>query len=202
MVENNWFAKGTYYEACNCEAICPCRKVDGIAKGRATYETCNYALSWEITEGCYNDVVLDGLRVVMVGIWHDGTGNEPWDIIACLDDRANENQHHALEQIFLGKAGGNILFARGVAQFRDVRSAHIELDHSTDNMWIKVGDVIKAHVDRMAEYKGDVTCGLPGHENIGQESISSLNVNVDEFQWDFVERCGFTAKFDYASNQN
>jgi hypothetical protein len=31
----------SYFEACNCEAVCPCRRLDERLGGRATYETCD-----------------------------------------------------------------------------------------------------------------------------------------------------------------
>ena len=31
---------GIYLEACNCEAICPCRRIDGVAGGRSTHGVC------------------------------------------------------------------------------------------------------------------------------------------------------------------
>ena len=33
----NWQISGTYLEACNCDAICPCRRIDGRQGGRSTY---------------------------------------------------------------------------------------------------------------------------------------------------------------------
>jgi hypothetical protein len=35
-----WELRGTYLEACNCEVICPCRRVGGQQGGRSTYGIC------------------------------------------------------------------------------------------------------------------------------------------------------------------
>ena len=42
---------GSYYEVCNCEAICPCRRSRGEKGGRPSYENCDFALSWWIKQG-------------------------------------------------------------------------------------------------------------------------------------------------------
>ena len=42
---------GTYFESCNCDAICPCRRIDGIPGGRSTHGLCLGVLSWVIHEG-------------------------------------------------------------------------------------------------------------------------------------------------------
>jgi hypothetical protein len=46
-----WRISGTYLEACNCEAICPCRRIGGRQGGRSTTGICLGSLSWQIEEG-------------------------------------------------------------------------------------------------------------------------------------------------------
>ena len=46
-----WQISGSYLEACNCEAICPCRRIGGRAGGRSSFGECLGALSWLVTEG-------------------------------------------------------------------------------------------------------------------------------------------------------
>ena len=43
----DWRVAGSYFEACNCEAICPCRRQGGqkLTTG-STYGVCDFALSW------------------------------------------------------------------------------------------------------------------------------------------------------------
>ena len=44
-----WTVAGSYFEACNCEAICPCRRVGERAGGRSTYGICQFVLSWQVS---------------------------------------------------------------------------------------------------------------------------------------------------------
>jgi len=46
-----WWISGSYLEACNCQAICPCRRIDGNPGGRSSYGECLGALSWLVEEG-------------------------------------------------------------------------------------------------------------------------------------------------------
>ena len=55
---------GSYLEACNCEAICPCRRIGGVAGGRSTFGVCTGALSWMVQDGRAGDVDLSGLAAV------------------------------------------------------------------------------------------------------------------------------------------
>ena len=44
IVIERWEVAGSYFEACNCDAVCPCRRVDGRVGGRSTHGVCQLAL--------------------------------------------------------------------------------------------------------------------------------------------------------------
>ncbi len=62
---NEWRVCGSYFEGCNCEAICPCRSVHGRPGGPSTYGECCGALSWIVEDGHADGLDLSGLSVVM-----------------------------------------------------------------------------------------------------------------------------------------
>src|SRR4051794_17009492 len=101
-----WAVEGTYLEACNCDAICPCRRVGGRPGGRSTHGECVGALSWLIDRGGVDDVDLAGFAVVLVFRYSDDEPGSPWDYTLHLDDRAEAVQRSALEDVFLGRRGG------------------------------------------------------------------------------------------------
>src|SRR5581483_592819 len=53
--------RGSYFESCNCEAICPCRMIGGVPGGRSTYGVCHGVLSWAIEDGSVDAVDVSGL---------------------------------------------------------------------------------------------------------------------------------------------
>ena len=57
-----WSVSGTYLEACNCDAICPCRRVGGVSGGRSTTGECIGALSWVVESGSADGVDLARAR--------------------------------------------------------------------------------------------------------------------------------------------
>src|SRR6187549_2695317 len=101
-----WRIEGTYLEACNCEAICPCRTVGDRKGGRSTEGVCTGALSWQIEQGSAGDDSLAGLRVVLALRYDDDEPGSPWDFFLYLDERADPAQREALEGIYLGRLGG------------------------------------------------------------------------------------------------
>jgi hypothetical protein len=61
----DWRVRGSYFEGCNCEAICPCRSVGGRPGGPSSFGECFGALSWHVHEGHADGLDLSGLRTVM-----------------------------------------------------------------------------------------------------------------------------------------
>src|SRR5262245_7052962 len=122
----DWHVSGSYFEACNCDAICPCRRQGGrkLTTG-STYGTCDFALSWRILNGERGPVSLSGLSVVMAGSYSDDEAGKPWRVCLYVDEAATSDQHDALTTIFLGRAGGTSLqnFAARIGDVYAVRRA-------------------------------------------------------------------------------
>jgi hypothetical protein len=100
---SNWTIKGTYLEACNCEAICPCLVFSPPTEG-----TCTALVGWHIDEGSHQGTILDGLNAALL-VHSPGemkAGN--WKVALYVDDRAEEAQSQALMGIFSGQAGGHL----------------------------------------------------------------------------------------------
>src|SRR5437764_12520283 len=100
----SWRVSGSYFEACNCDAICPCRQVGGRPGGRSTHGVCQFALSWHVLQGHADGLHLDDVAVVLAGWYDEDVPDSPWAVSLYLDDRADAAQSQALEDIFLGRA--------------------------------------------------------------------------------------------------
>src|SRR5436853_2922387 len=104
-----WQLTGTYLEACNCEAICPCRRIGGRLGGRSTHGICLGALSWRIGFGHADGVELADLGVVLASRYSDEEPGSPWSYFLYVDERGDEVQRKALAEIFIGRRGGTAL---------------------------------------------------------------------------------------------
>jgi len=198
--QKSYKIEGSYYEACNCEAICPCRRHNGVAKGLSTYGNCDFLLSWQIDKGDAGGVDLSGVGVGMAGTYSDHEEGSPWSVFIYIAEHANDDQFEALSAIFKGDAGGNILFTKCISNVLGIKRAKIAFDHTPGAELIQIDDIASAKVERNAEYDGTVSCGIPGHDHPGQESVSSLAVNDGELQWSYEARCGFATDFSYSNS--
>jgi hypothetical protein len=199
----SWHIRGTYFESCNCDAICPCRRVDGVPGGRSTHGVCMGVLSWVIQEGAVDDVDLAGLPVAMAITYSDDEPGSPWTWVLYLDVEATSAQRDALEQIFTGALGSDaeasFPWARKASRFAGVRPVSIAVDHTRRREWLKIRDHVSVRIrDR---YDGDetVTCGIPGHGRPGEELVTDELIVEDEaLQFSFRGTCGYGATFDYS----
>jgi len=200
-----WRVSGTYLESCNCDAICPCRRIDGKLGGRSTHGICLGALSWQIVDGHADGTDLSGLAVVLASRYSDDEEGSPWTWILYLDERGTPQQHTALEEIWTGRVAGEQLehfpWAWKPSHLLGVKPAQIEVDHTSRRSWFRVKDAVSVRIS--GPYPGDetVTCVIPGHERSGEEVIADeLGVNDEALSFEYNGVCGYAADFDYGSN--
>lgn len=198
----DWKVSGSYFEACNCDAVCPCRQVGGAPGGRSTHGVCQFVLSWQIAVGRAGDITLDGLSVVLAGWYNDDVASSPWSVNLYVDDHASDDQARVLTDIFLGRAGGDTWqnYAQAIATIHEVRRARIELSHQPRRWRIKADTYISVQATRPLHVEQSVACGIPGLDRPGQEVVSDeLLVSDAPLDWNLHERCGFATDFQYSS---
>src|SRR5579864_7882135 len=85
-----WELKATEFANCNCSYGCPCQ-----FNGLPTHGNCRYVAGFQIEQGHFGDVGLDGLRAVTMAIWpgavHEGNGT----MQMVIDERADARQRDA-----------------------------------------------------------------------------------------------------------
>ena len=205
MSPRRWHLSGTYLESCNCEAICPCRRIGGRQGGRSTYGICLGALCWAIDSGQAGDLDLSGLNVVLATQYDDDEEGSPWRFFLYLDERGDERQREALEAIFLGRLGGTpgeqFPWAFKPSQVLGVRAVSIELDHTPGRGWFRAGDAVSVRIREPVADQEPTTCIIPGHHQPGRE-LYAERIAVDDapLEFEFEGNCAYEAAFAYESN--
>ena len=121
-----------------------------------------------------------------------------------VDERADADQPHAVEEIWAGRVTGEQLehfpWAWKASHLVGVKPAQIEIDHTPRRQWFRVRDVINVRI--AGPYPGDetVTCVIPGHGRSGEEVIAEeLEVDAGPLRFEYTGVCGYAADFDYRS---
>jgi hypothetical protein len=201
-----WRVRGSYFEACNCDAICPCRSVHRRPSGPSTYGVCFGSLSWHILDGHAGTIDLRDLKVVISLRYHDEVQpSTKWEVICYVDERADDEQLAALADIFLGRAGGTVTrqYGRAIGEVHDVKRARISVEHVQPRKRIDVVGYLRVEAEAPASDPGDVQCGIPGYDHPGTELFGEVLRSEDEpFEWAIVGKrnASFASDFDYSSD--
>jgi hypothetical protein len=198
----SWRIRGTYFESCNCDAICPCRRIDGVPGGRSTHGVCMGVLSWIVEEGAADGIDLGGLPVALASRYSDDEPGSPWAWVLYLDASASEDQRGALEAIFTGRLGGDaerhFPWAWKSSELVAVRPMEIRLDHTRQRQRLRIRDHVSVEIRGPYEGNETVTCVIPGHERTGEELIADqLLVEDEKLSFEYRGVCGYGSTFDY-----
>lgn len=98
MANVAWRIKALEYGNCNCSYGCPCQ-----FNALPTHGHCQAAVGWQIDNGVFGTVKLDGLRAAALYAWpgavHEGNGT----MQMIIDERAGRAQREALIKIISGQ---------------------------------------------------------------------------------------------------
>jgi hypothetical protein len=199
----SWRIRGSYFESCNCDPICPCRRIDGVPGGRSTHGECLGLLSWVIDEGHADGVDVSGQPVALASRYSDDEEGSPWTWILYLDRKASEEQRDALEAIYAGRLGGDaerhFPWAWKASDLAAVRPVEIELDHTRRRQWLRVRDQVSVRIRDRYDGPETVTCVIPGHERGGEELVADeLIVEDGPLSFSYRGVCGYASDFDYS----
>ncbi len=206
MTPTDWRVRGTYFEGCNCEAICPCRSVRGATPGPSTFGECFGALSWHVLDGHAGDLDLSDRLVVMTLRYRDDVKpTTHWEVVLYVDVRADDRQHEALADIFLGRAGGTVAAQYGpaIGTVHDVRRARVTVEHLAPRKRLHVAGYVTVEAEEPASEPGEVACGIPGFDHPGIELRNDVARSDDEaVRWEVRGRgASFASDFDYRSDR-
>ena len=198
-----WRIRGSYFESCNCDPICPCRRIDGTGGGRSTHGVCTGVLSWLIDEGRADETDLSGQAVALAIRYDDDEPGSPWTWILYLDERGSDAQRAALEAIFTGRLGGDaethFPWAWKPSELLAVRPVGIDVDHTPRRQWLRIRDRVTVRIRDRFPGESTVTCVIPGHDREGEELVADeLRVEDGLLEFEYSGVCGYAATFAYS----
>ncbi|MEZ5341199.1 MAG: DUF1326 domain-containing protein [Acidimicrobiales bacterium] len=194
-----WAVNGSYFEACNCEAACPC-----VFLSPPTTGVCTVLIGWHIDEGHFENIALDGLNVALAVDSPGHMVDTPWRAAVYLDDRASEEQSVALASVFSGAVGGHpAVLAAHIGEILGVVSAPISFESDKATRALRIGDVADVKIMAIAGQGGSpVTIGNhplcigPGFDAVVARS-EHLRFTDHGYEWELSAKSGFFSPFSY-----
>jgi hypothetical protein len=195
-----WSVEGTYIEACNCEAACPCIFLSPPTEGQ-----CSVLVGWHIDKGRSGDAVLDGLNAAMIAFSPGNMKDGQWKVALYLDERGDDKQKAALQGIFSGADGGHLAnLGPLIGEVLGARPAKISFSEGANRQFRLEVDGAASTEIAPIQGQGGGTAEILGHPltiSPGRPvTVSrSSHLGIDDFgiTCDVRGRNGFFAPFAY-----
>ncbi|MBS0331086.1 MAG: DUF1326 domain-containing protein [Proteobacteria bacterium] len=200
-METQWKVAGTYFEACNCEAACPC-----VFTSPPTDGDCKALIGWHIDRGTFSGTTLDGLNAALFAYAPGHMLQTKWKVALYVDERADAQQMDALTKIFSGAAGGHLsALTPLIGEVLGVRSAAIDYRLEGKQRSLTIPQVAQMEIEAMPGQGGeDVTLTripftpVPGYPTVVCRS-KRLSFHDHGFDVEISKKNGFYSPFSYQS---
>lgn len=155
----SWHLKGEYLESCNCAFLCPCllgpRNERGGPMAEPTEGHCDVPLVFRVEEGAYGAVDLGGTLAALALYTPGPMGDGGWTSALYLDAAAEPAQREALEEIFTGRAGGNLAgIGAATAEWLPTRTAAITFEADGLRRSASIPDLLDIEIEGVAGADG------------------------------------------------
>jgi hypothetical protein len=202
QMSKKWRLTGSYFEACNCDAACPC-----VFLSPPTLGECTALIGWHVEKGNYEDTGLDGLNVALAVHAPGPMLTTKWKAALYFDDKASEDQKNALMKIFTGQEGGHpAVLVSFVGEVLGAKSVGIKYNANGKKRSLKIEGVVEAEIEAISGADGgnvtlhDLPLAVsPGYPTTVARS-KTLNYHDYGLQWEISERNGFFSPFTYQAD--
>jgi len=196
-----WKVNGTYFEACNCAAACPCVFTSAPTEGK-----CTALLAWHVDEGNFGALALNGLNVALLAHAPGHMLQTKWKVALYLDERASADQQKALGAIFSGQAGGHLAaLAPLIGEVLGVKPVPIDYSASGKQRSLRIPKIAEVDIEAL-EGQGGALVTIENHPFTpvpGQPAVVStskrLKVSDYGISLDLSGKNGFYSAFAYQS---
>lgn len=196
-----WLLKGTYFEACSCETVCPC-----IFQSAPSHGDCSVIYAWQIDAGTFGATDISGFNIALAAYAGGHMQKVKWRAALYIDERANKEQRHALETIFTGKAGGFLeTLTCFFERFSGVKFVAIHYLLDGKKRAVSIPNILDASIHAIKGQNDDdtVVSGhplslAPGNPFIVAQS-DGVHLEDYEWKWSFSGRAARYSPFQYQS---
>lgn len=198
----SWKLEGDYFEACNCDTVCPC-----VFLGNPDQGECDVIVAWHITKGRFNNTTLVGLSVVAMFHTPGNMYTGPkWKAALYLDEHASKEQADGLGKIYSGQAGGFFRVVAGlIGEMAGVKSVPIKFEVEGKRRTLQVPSAIDLTIEGIegADKGKEVTISnapmlvAPGFPAVVAKSTKN-SYHDHGMKWDNSGKTGFYSKFAYS----
>jgi hypothetical protein len=145
-----WSIKGSYFETCSCELMCPCNM--SFDHG-ATYDYCRVTLVFNIRDGEVDGTDVGGIKLAVIADTPKVMTDGNWRLGMFVDEAASDEQVEKLTAVFGGQLGGPMAgLAPLIGEMLGVEKAPIEVVEDGLSHSVRIGDAIDFEVEDIVPF--------------------------------------------------
>ena len=157
LADHTMYLRGTYFESCTCETICPCLLLLDPTAG-----FCKAILGWDIEKGHVGTVDVSGLKVAMWLHAPDNLLKGQFEMAVYIDDRASRSQFNALREAYHGIHGGHLgviaSLGKGAEgaprEYLPTRSARIQMTQESPHRHLVIDGILENKMEQLGGAAG------------------------------------------------
>lgn len=199
----SWKLKGTYFENCSCDTVCPCT-TSAFAQ-RGDYERCQVVLAFHVAEGEIDGLDVSGLNLAVVADTPPAMTEGNWKVGVFVDDRASSEQSEALGGVFSGQMGGPMAALTPlIGEMLGMESAPIDYEDDGRSHRVKIGDKVDIEIEDFVPEGGSEVAKLTGMVHPANSTLTIAyakrsSVSAFGLSWSNVGQNGHSAPFSWAA---
>ncbi len=200
-----WSLKGTYFENCPCDMVCPCT-TSGITKP-ADAERCRVVFVFHIDSGEVDGVDVSGLTVAMLADTPQIMSDGNWRVGVFMDEDATQEQADKLGAVFSGQLGGPMEALSGLfGENLGVEVAPIEYEDDGRRHRVRIGEFAEIEIEdfvppQIPEGEVSKLTGVfhPANSTLTMAQATTSRVNAFGLEFSHAGKNGHSAPFSWAA---
>ena len=198
----SWSLRGSYFETCSCELMCPCNF--SFDHG-ATYDYCRVTLVFNIAEGEIEGTDVSDRTVAVIADTPKVMTEGNWRLGMFVDEGATDDQVEKLSAVYGGQKGGPMeLLAPLVGEILGVERAPIEVVEEGLLHSVRIGNSIDFEVEDIVPF--GVETGEPVRltgvfHPVASEltAAEATRSQISAFGIEFEGKTGLSSAFTWAA---
>ena len=197
----SWSIKGSYFETCSCELMCPCNM--SFDHG-ATYDYCRVVLVFHIREGEVDGTDVAGVKLAVIADTPKVMTDGNWRLGMFVDSETDE-QADRVSAVFSGQLGGPMAgLAPLIGEVLGVERAPIEIREEGLNHSVRIGDQIDFEIEDIVPFgieTGEPVKLVGVFNPVGSEltAAEAKRSSISAFGIEYEGKTGLSSEFSWAA---
>jgi len=197
-----WSLKGTYFETCSCELMCPCNF--SFDHG-ATYDYCRVTLVFNIEDGDIDGTDVNGRTLALIADTPKVMTEGNWRVGIFVDEDASDEQMDKLTAVFGGQKGGPMAgLAPLIGEVLGVERARFEVVEDGLKHSVRIGDAVDFEIEDIVPF--GIETGEPARlvgvfHPVGSEltAAEAKRSSISAFGIEYEGKTGLSSEFSWAA---